>query len=351
MEYPRKATPICDVRHLTCDPSYPSEPVDKLSPLGCTHTRIHTEDFDELGDWEHSQGIDTSRKQLSRGLGHYEADFFAFDDLFVWRYREPHHLFHEFTLPRGTIELCFAHFPDSLTWRGETFTNAAATIHCGGEAYDSVVPRGCILYGFAFSESSPVVRCMLKEETIERASRNQAAKSVRSSIIEEILRKLDRALLAGRTRPQKPVTMDWVLECCQELVDSSFTDDRSSIPPSRKHLVDDARDLMILHLSDPLTAADISQELGVTRRTLERAFQTQLGVTPYQFLLTERLHAARSLLRAGDQSVHDCCKQSGFEDASRFSSMYARHFGELPSQTKGRNQARIRAHLRRDKPR
>ena len=310
---------------------------DRDSAVPIEHTRIHTDDLDEIRDWENSQGIQSERRQLSRGSRRYEADFFDFRQLFAWRYREPHRLLHEFILPPGSIEICFARSTDALAWRGKQFANSIAAIHCGGEVYDGVVPPGCVLYGFVFPQSSDLVRSLLPEETLDLALKNQAVASARPEILSPSFQALDALLLSDPADLQLPAATDLIVECCHKLVESCFPGGRSRGENPKKGLIDDARDLITLHLCDPLTVAILSQQLGVTRRTLERAFQTQLGVTPYQFLLVERLHAAQRLLKAGDQSVLDCCHQSGFDDASRFSRMYARHFGELPTQTKSRS--------------
>ena len=108
----------------------------------------------------------------------------------------------------------------------------------------------------------------------------------------------------------------------------------SESQPRTTRLVDDARDIMARDLCSPLSVHAIAQELRITRRELERAFQQYLGVPPYQFLLVERLHAARRVLRRGEHSVLNACLECGFEDASRFTQMYSRQFGELPSKTR-----------------
>ncbi|MGI9516419.1 MAG: helix-turn-helix transcriptional regulator, partial [Pirellulaceae bacterium] len=83
------------------------------------------------------------------------------------------------------------------------------------------------------------------------------------------------------------------------------------------------------------TAGQIAGELDITRRTLERKFQRHLGVSPYQYLLTRRLHLARRILKTGQTSVLTACTRTGFANTSRFAMLYSRQFGELPSQTKG----------------
>ena len=113
----------------------------------------------------------------------------------------------------------------------------------------------------------------------------------------------------------------------------------SGVPLPNKGVVDDARDLISSRLHDALTVRQILDELGVSRRALELAFRRHLGVSPHQYLLVERLHLARQMLKRNEtSSILQICLNSGFTHPSRFAEMYARQFGELPSQTKKGNQ-------------
>lgn len=89
------------------------------------------------------------------------------------------------------------------------------------------------------------------------------------------------------------------------------------------------------HASTP-AAGDLARDLGVTSRTLLRAFQEAFGVPPKRFLLLRQLHAVRrSLGESGspDETVADVLTQHGIWEFGRFASRYRSHFGELPSHT------------------
>ena len=101
----------------------------------------------------------------------------------------------------------------------------------------------------------------------------------------------------------------------------------------RADLVERARELMLEHVTDNLTVDEIAATLGVSRRVLRYAFQDAMGVSPYRYFLTERLHATRRMLKTGNVSVTEACIGHGFSTPSRFASQYRRLFGELPSET------------------
>jgi AraC family transcriptional regulator, ethanolamine operon transcriptional activator len=84
------------------------------------------------------------------------------------------------------------------------------------------------------------------------------------------------------------------------------------------------------------TAADLANDLGITSRTLLRAFQESYGLSPKRYLLLRELHAVRRELRTGagdDSKVTDVLTRHGIWEFGRFAARYRRQFGELPSET------------------
>ncbi len=83
--------------------------------------------------------------------------------------------------------------------------------------------------------------------------------------------------------------------------------------------------------------------LGVSRRTLEKAFSSVLGVSPGQYLIAYRLnHLRQSLVDSGGRII-DGVFEAGLKDPSRTAHHYHRLFGELPSHTLERCQQRALA--------
>jgi AraC family ethanolamine operon transcriptional activator len=84
------------------------------------------------------------------------------------------------------------------------------------------------------------------------------------------------------------------------------------------------------------TARMLAAHVGVTDRTLLRAFRETYGVPPKRYLLFRELHGVRRILCAGaphDDSVADVLTRHGIWEFGRFAARYRRHFGELPSVT------------------
>jgi AraC family carnitine catabolism transcriptional activator len=88
--------------------------------------------------------------------------------------------------------------------------------------------------------------------------------------------------------------------------------------------------VMEQHMEEPLTPDRLAQEIGVTRRQLERLFCASLKDTPTHFYLQLRLGRARELLQQTDMSITSICVACGFESPSHFSRTYRARFGASP---------------------
>ncbi|MFM0636870.1 GlxA family transcriptional regulator [Paraburkholderia metrosideri] len=84
------------------------------------------------------------------------------------------------------------------------------------------------------------------------------------------------------------------------------------------------------HMEEPLSPAQLAEEISVTRRQLERLFCASLKDTPTHFYLQLRLTRARELLQQTDMSITSICVACGFESPSHFSRTYRARFGVSP---------------------
>ncbi len=93
-----------------------------------------------------------------------------------------------------------------------------------------------------------------------------------------------------------------------------------------------------LHTSQPVT--EIAAQLGVTDRHLRRVFEQHLGVTPIDYLQTQRRLMARRLLAGTELTVNDVAMASGFSSTRRLQASFKQHYqctpGELRQQTRVR---------------
>ena len=96
-----------------------------------------------------------------------------------------------------------------------------------------------------------------------------------------------------------------------------------------------AEEYMRAHLAQPISIADVLEVCGCSRSTLFSAFGSSRGQTPMGFLTEQRLQCAREALRNRQQgtTVRAVASACGFRHLGRFARIYARRFGERPSDT------------------
>lgn len=85
---------------------------------------------------------------------------------------------------------------------------------------------------------------------------------------------------------------------------------------------------------EPLSILSIANELRISTRTLQRAFQSIYGTSVSQYVQHRRLERARSLLLSSERPICHSARHMGFEHASRFAQQYRRLYGNLPSDTR-----------------
>jgi len=89
------------------------------------------------------------------------------------------------------------------------------------------------------------------------------------------------------------------------------------------------------HLHEQFQVSEMANVAGVSERTLERLFMSNLGMTPCAYLRVRRLHQARKELAevsASNKSISQIALDQGFTHLGRFSMAYREFFGHSPSE-------------------
>ena len=100
-----------------------------------------------------------------------------------------------------------------------------------------------------------------------------------------------------------------------------------------------AMDFIEARLARPLRISQVSTYANVSRSTLERLFQREFQQTPSSYVRARRLDAVRRELAGGldfSRTIADVAIAHGFTHMGRFSSMYRKQFGRLPSEDRPR---------------
>ncbi len=91
-------------------------------------------------------------------------------------------------------------------------------------------------------------------------------------------------------------------------------------------------ELMEANLSEPLSLIDIADDVGLSRRQIERLFRHEMGRSPARYYLEIRLDRARHLLIQSSLPVVEVAVACGFVSASHFSKCYREIYGRSPQQ-------------------
>ncbi len=89
--------------------------------------------------------------------------------------------------------------------------------------------------------------------------------------------------------------------------------------------------LMSANIEEPLSIDELHQYSGVSRRQIERLFQTHLNVSPSRYYLELRVTNARRLLLQTQESITSISIACGFANTSHFSNCFKSFFGTSPS--------------------
>lgn len=99
-----------------------------------------------------------------------------------------------------------------------------------------------------------------------------------------------------------------------------------------------AEQIVLNHLDQStFTVPNLAQQLSISERNLHRKTKALTGLTPLQFMREIRLQRAYRLLeRKAFGTVAEVCYAVGFENPSYFARIFAKRFGQAPSQIIGR---------------
>jgi AraC family transcriptional activator FtrA len=83
-------------------------------------------------------------------------------------------------------------------------------------------------------------------------------------------------------------------------------------------------------LDQPLTVSDLARKANTSPRNLGRQFQSAIGQTPIQWLLTQRVRRAQELLEATDESIEAVARATGMGTATTLRRQFKRIVGVSP---------------------
>lgn len=85
-------------------------------------------------------------------------------------------------------------------------------------------------------------------------------------------------------------------------------------------------------LSNRLTMKELTSTACMSSSSFYRYFKREIGMSPIEFILKERIKYAKSLLKNPFLQVNQVCYESGFEDCNYFIRVFKKYEGITPKQ-------------------
>ena len=84
------------------------------------------------------------------------------------------------------------------------------------------------------------------------------------------------------------------------------------------------------HLDTNLSIADIAAELGMSPYHFQRLFKRSMGITPYQYVIQQRIEQAKRLLKHKEIAIAEIALKCGFKNQGHLSDIFRKFLKTTP---------------------
>ncbi len=85
-------------------------------------------------------------------------------------------------------------------------------------------------------------------------------------------------------------------------------------------------------ISEKIHVEDIAEYASVSQRTLNRHFQTALGMSPLSYIQQTRLEKCKLLLDISDMTFSEIVNRCGYKDETSFRRLFKRAYSVTPAE-------------------
>ena len=119
------------------------------------------------------------------------------------------------------------------------------------------------------------------------------------------------------------------MECIVGEKEETFTCKFLANEADREKIIK-AREILLQHISDPLTIKALSRKVAINECYLKKGFKEMFGTTIFDFFQSQRMEHAKYLLYEKGLSVTDVSSLLGYSSISHFSTAFKKHTGLKP---------------------
>jgi AraC family transcriptional regulator len=84
------------------------------------------------------------------------------------------------------------------------------------------------------------------------------------------------------------------------------------------------------HLSEEITLEAIANHVGISQYYFSHLFKQSMGVSPYQYVLRQRIERAKQLLKQSDLSIAEIALECGFANQTHLTKHFRNLAGTSP---------------------
>ena len=86
------------------------------------------------------------------------------------------------------------------------------------------------------------------------------------------------------------------------------------------------------NLKENISLKNLSEKACMSSTSFYRLFKRELGMSPIEFVISEKIRCAKQLLKNPTIQINEVCYLSGFEDSNYFIRLFKKHEGITPKQ-------------------
>jgi len=311
-------------------------------------TRIDTNDVAELSDL--MRPWDVVLRQASPGQFHSRIDAIQVNGIIAYRERQAVRELGTGATPAGYF-LFGGPLPGCAhpQWCGSPLNGQRLGFSAPGRQVDFIVPDAAD--HLVVLVPTELMRHYFGDETIDTAltsNHHTLASSHQDNfnLVAYVAQNIDRTIAdpaMATDRLECAAFESQLLDRLAAIFDFSATDRDLATPRQRR-----AAFLRAVEYSEGInrhiTVPELATAIGASSRTVRRAFEESLGVSPQKFLRRQRMQRTHDeLLKCNGESttVTQAATRWGFSELGRFAAEYTSYFGEYPSQTLKRRQSKV----------
>ena len=92
-----------------------------------------------------------------------------------------------------------------------------------------------------------------------------------------------------------------------------------------------AKDYIHAHLTEKLSLQAVADTVGVSKYHFCRTFKQNMGLTPWQYVIQQRIELAKQLLKNSQLSIWQIGDRLGYSNSTQFTNFFRKHTSVTPS--------------------